>query len=288
MRRSTIVTVSLLALGGVLLAEAPGTAGTGGAATTARRRPPVSVEVGPKVKKDSVAPEIVKLESYIELTAKSLDKRVQSALTKIDGTPRRMLALRTYLGRKSVKGVWAWTNKEMAAYRRSLDFRLANAEVDKVVGLFQRTYPGYQLRTTKLARSLEDQIGLWNKTKSVQVASAALMKQTLKAMKAPAYPDTATRSSLTKFQTMLKKQSVRTVPTVAVPGLSHHGQLRAYDFIIWQADKIIAGSDGASIRNQWVGGGWGNRLRQVVCSASSKFDGPLLSPNEPWHYTYIR
>ena len=65
-------------------------------------------------------------------------------------------------------------------------------------------------------------------------------------------------------------------------------QLRAYDFIIWQGDKIIAGSDAASIRNQWVGGGWGAKLRSIIYAASSRFDGPLQSPNEPWHYTYIR
>lgn len=286
MRRSTIASVLLLTVVGISLFDVTGTAGTTGPTGISSRGPrAAAVE---RAKKDSVDPEVAKVQAYVDLTAKSLDKRVQSAIAKIDGTPRRLLALKYYLGRKSVKGSWAWTNKEMAAYRRSAEFRQANAEVDKVISLFQRSYRGYQLRTTKLARSLEDQIGLWNKTKSVATASTALMKQTIKEMKAPAYPDTATKQSITKFQALLKKQKIKTVPTVAVPGLSHHGQLRAYDFIIWQGEKILAGSDGASIRNQWVGGGWGNRLRQIVYTASSRFDGPLQSPNEPWHYTYIR
>jgi hypothetical protein len=283
MRRTSIIAAITLALIGIVLIDGIGTAGTVG--VERRRKRPAAPAVA---KKDSVPPELVKVQSYIDLTAKALDKRIQSALEKIDGTPRKLLALKYYLGRKSVKGSWAWTNKEMAAYRRSIDFRLANAEVDKVIALFQRTYPGYQLRTSKLARSLEDQLGLWNKTKSVTVASTNLTKQVVKAMATAAYPDTATKASLSKFQTLLKNHSSKPVPTVAVPGLSHHGQLRAYDFIIWQGDKILAGSDGASIRNQWVGGGWGNRLRQVIYTASNKFDGPLQSPNEPWHYTYIR
>jgi hypothetical protein len=285
MRRSFIISTILFVIAGMLMLDERGTAGP------ERRKPavPEAAAIGGKSsKKDSVAPELVKLESYMQLTAKTLDKKVQGALDDIDGTPRKLLALKYYLNRKSIKGSWAWTNKEMAAYRRSVDFRLANAEVDKVISLFQRTYPGHTLKTTKLARSLEDQIGLWNKTKSVAGASANLMKQAIKAMSTKAYPDTATKQSLAKFQKFLRDHSSKPVPTVAVPGLSHHGQLRAYDFIIWQGDKILAGSDGASIRNQWNGAGWGSKLRAIIYTASSKFDGPLQSPNEPWHYTYIR
>ena len=247
---------------------------------------PPSLIVGPI--KDSTLSDEKRIDGYIELSARSLDKRVQSALKQIDGTPRKLLALKTYIDAKGIKGRWAWTNNEMAVYRKSMDFRIANAEVDKVISLFQRTYPGLQLRTSKLARSLEDQIQLWNKTPSVKAASANLMKQVAKALKPPAYPDNATKSSLTKFQALLRKHSTQPVPTVAVPGLSHHGQLRAYDFVIWQGDKILAGTDGASIRNQWIGGRWGEKLRQIVYSASNRFEGPLKSPNEPWHFTYIR
>jgi hypothetical protein len=284
MRRSYFISTLALILIGILLLEERSTAGAD------RRKPAAAPEavIAPRSKKDSVAPEIARLENHINLTAKTLDKRVQGALQKIDGTPRKLLALKYYLQRKSIGKNWAWTNKEMAAYRRSVDYRLANAEVDKVIALFQKTYPGLRLRTSKLARSLEDQLGLWNKTKSVGTASANLMKIATKAMATSAYPDTATKQSLAKFQKLLKDHSSKPVPTVAVPGLSHHGQLRAYDFIIWQGDKILAGSDGASIRNQWIGGGWGAKLRTIIYTASSRFDGPLQSPNEPWHYTYIR
>ena len=288
MRRAYLLPILAFVLLGLLLIESQGTAGP------ERRRPPMaeptvtlSGPVRPKMsKKDSLAAIAARLESYIGLTAKTLDKRVQGALAKIDGTPRRLLALRTYIERRNINGVWAWTNREMAAYRKSMDFRIANAEVDKVVSLFQRTHPGYQLRVTKLARSLEDQIGLWNRTKSVESASSNFMKQIVRSI--VTYPDTATKQSLAKFQALLRKQSVSPVPTVAVPGLSHHGQLRAYDFIIWQGDKIVAGTDARSIRGQWIGGGWSNRLRQAIFGASNRFDGPLKSPNEPWHYTYIR
>lgn len=282
MRRSYIIASFALVASGLFLFEERGTAGP-------ERRPPAPAidAIGPERKDSLLSPE-QKVKGYIEQAAKTLDKRARGALEKIDGTPRRLLALKYYLQRRSIGGNWAWTNKEMAAYRRSVDFRIANAEVDKVISLFQRTYPGYQLRTTKLARSLEDQLGLWNKTGSVKTASANLMKQVVKVIGASAYPNTATKQSLAKFETFLKSHSPRPVPTVAVPGLSHHGQLRAYDFIIWQGEKIVAGTDGASIRGQWIGGGWGNKLRQIVYRASGKFDGPLKSPNEPWHFTYIR
>jgi hypothetical protein len=284
MRRTTIATAALLVLGGIVLLD------QSGMADAERRKPvvPESAAAVVRARKDSVPPEVAKLESYMTLASKGLDKRVLGVLEKLDGTPRRLLALKYYLARKTVRGSWAWTNKEMASYRRSLDFRLANVEVDKVISLFQKTYPGYQLRTYKLARSLEDQIGLWNKTPSVASAGKNLMTQAIKAMKTAAYPDTATKQSVSRFQTLLRNHNVRPVPTVAAPGLSHHGQLRAYDFIIWQGDKIVAGSDAASIRNQWLGGGWGSRLRQIVYAASSRFEGPLESPNEPWHFTYIR
>lgn len=287
MRRSYIFSTLILAIVVFLAIDQTGTAGAG------RRRPPAApVEVAPAVrkaaKKDSVPSELQIVQSYIDLTAKSLDRRAQGALAGIDGTPRKLLALRSYLLTRGFKGEWAWTNREMAAYRRSLEFRYANAEVDKVISLFQRRHPGLKLRTSKLARSLEEQVALWNTTGSIVVASTGLMKHTVRTMVKQDFPDTATKQSLAKFQTLIKNYAVRPVPTVAVPGMSDHGQLRAYDFIIWQGDKILAGSDGASIRNQWIGGGWSDRLRQIVYTASDRFDGPLESPHEPWHYTYLR
>lgn len=288
MRRYLHTTLAALVCVGFLVLDERGTAGA------ARKPPPPAAPlsdaavVRPRSRKDSIAFEIAKVQSYITLSAKPLDKRIQSALTKIDGAPRRLLALKYYLDRRSVKGIWAWTAGEMTKYRKSVEFRIANAEVDKVISLFQRTYPGYQLRASKLARSLEEQVGLWNKTQTVNTSSTNLMKQVVNTFSRDSYPDTATKQSLGRFQKFLRNQKAKPVPTVAVPGLSHHGQLRAYDFIIWQGDKIVAGTSAGSIRREWGGAGWGEKLRQVVYRASSSFEGPLTSPNEPWHFTYIR
>jgi hypothetical protein len=74
--------------------------------------------------------------------------------------------------------------------------------------------------------------------------------------------------------------------SVAAPGLSPHGQMRAIDFQVHRGAEIVAGPDTQSIVSQWDQGGWSARLDSAVREASRKFIGPLASPREPWHYTY--
>lgn len=74
--------------------------------------------------------------------------------------------------------------------------------------------------------------------------------------------------------------------TVAAPGLSPHGQMRAVDFQVHQGDRIVAGPRTATIAADWDAAGWSAKLDAAVRAAGNRFIGPLASPREPWHFTY--
>jgi hypothetical protein len=73
---------------------------------------------------------------------------------------------------------------------------------------------------------------------------------------------------------------------LAAPGLSHHGQARAFDFSIRRGDQIVAGTEMSLIPTAWDAAGWTAKLRRAVSEASDSFSGPLEYPREPWHYEY--
>lgn len=228
-----------------------------------------------------------KLNLYVEGTSKKLDPRVLGALAKIDGITRRLLALRMYLrGKNTLVSRWSWSAEEIRAYKQSTEYKNAIAEVEKVRKRFAELNPGYSLHVNTEVRSLEAQIKNWNETKSVQAAADELLAAALTEISDPAYKEVPGLPSLLRFERFLKNHKVSPAPTVAVPGLSPHGQLRAFDFQIQQGDKLIAGTDAALIKDIWDGQDWTQKLRTAVTAASRKFTGPLSSPREPWHYTY--
>ena len=79
---------------------------------------------------------------------------------------------------------------------------------------------------------------------------------------------------------------VPTAPPLAAPGLSLHGRSRAIDFQIMRNGRIIAPTEVAKARSVWEKQGWARRLAAVM--RDTRFVGPLQSPNEPWHYEYVR
>jgi hypothetical protein len=74
--------------------------------------------------------------------------------------------------------------------------------------------------------------------------------------------------------------------SLAAPGLSAHGQARAFDFQVEHDGQIVAGLDADAAPARWDAAGWTAKLRAAVSSAGDRFVGPLKSPNEPWHYVY--
>ena len=76
-------------------------------------------------------------------------------------------------------------------------------------------------------------------------------------------------------------------PTIAAPGLSLHGQMRAVDFQVHQPGRVVAGPSTATIATDWAAAGWAAKLDAAVREASERFVGPQASPPAPWHYTYV-
>ena len=228
-----------------------------------------------------------KLAVYITGVSEKLDARAIAALAKIDDSARRLLAVRGYLrSERTLVSKWSWSAAQIELYKKSTEYGMAIAEVEKVRQKFETLNPGYTLHVNTQVRSLEAQIKLWNETTSVKIAAAELFSAARQEISNSIYKDLPDQPSLMRFERFLKDHTVVSTPTVAVPGLSQHGQLRAFDFQIKQGDKIVAGTNTATIEDVWDRQGWTEKLRAAVTVASRKFSGPLTSPREPWHYSY--
>jgi len=231
-----------------------------------------------------------KLQLYMDALSKGFDTKVQTVLPKIGGAPRQLLALKYYLRRRQdLNRNWTWTPKEIARYKKSSNYHQSMAEVEKVKAKFAELNPGYSLGVNTEVRTLDDQIANWNTTRSIQASATELAAAALKVLAdSNAFQPDLDRNSMLRFQRFLESYKVAYVPTVAVPGLSQHGQLRAFDFVVKQGAVIVAGTQTASITSIWDRSGWTARLNEAIRQASGKFSGPLASPREPWHYAYTR
>lgn len=232
-------------------------------------------------------PEHRRVQDYIDVTIARLDRRVGQAMKWIDGAGRRLLALKYYLRRQGqIPQRWSWTLRQTARYRGTAEYHQAMMEVAKVKAKFAELNPGYALQVNTQVRMLEEQIAIWNTTPSVTAAGSVLLEQCMGLLADTAFAGVAGGDDLARFQELLENHKVAYVPTVAVPGLSEHGQLRAFDFIILQGDQIIATTESSSITAVWDNSGWTAKLKDAVTAASNRFEGPLASPREPWHYSY--
>ncbi len=226
-----------------------------------------------------------KLGRYLDGVSRKLDPRVWEALKRIDGDARRLLAVRGYLrAEREVGSKWAWTEEEIARYQDTDEYKRAVADVEKVAEKFAESNPGYTLYVNTKVRSLEDQIMNWNGAGSVRAAGDGLLAATLKEI--AAYEDDPGEAGLAKFERFLEGHSPSPRPTVAVPGLSPHGQMRAFDFQVKQGDRVVAGTTVSTAEVEWDEAGWTARLAEAVAKSGGRFTGPLTSPQEPWHYTY--
>lgn len=220
--------------------------------------------------------------------SESLDSRPRAALARIEGTARQLLALRGYLRSEGNLGAkWSWTAEEIRQFESSAEYRAALDEVEKVRRKFAEQNPGYGLYVNTQVRTLEKQIRLWNETRSVQAAADRLHAATLRELNGSAYDEAPSPSSVNRFRQYLKAARLEVSPTVATPGLSHHGQLRAFDFQVQRGQQLVAGTDSTSVIPVWEGQGWEKKLKEAVFTASSRFKGPLMAPREPWHYDYV-
>jgi hypothetical protein len=185
------------------------------------------------------------------------------------------LALRSYLRAGDVASRWSWTNAEIADYEKSPAHEETMAALSWAQARFTERNPGFSLYVNTRVRSLDTQIERWNSNASVDVAAAALATEV----------SDACAEDPARFVAWLKAWRPDPPPNLAAPGLSAHGQGRAFDFQVMQGEVLVAGTDSRRIDADWVESGWAQRLADVMAE-SPAFKGPLVSPREPWHYAY--
>jgi hypothetical protein len=227
------------------------------------------------------------LDRYVEQLAARQDPRVAEALALIEGAGRRLLALRSYLrSHDRLAERWSWTQEQILAYEGSHEHRDLLAEIDRVREAFTRDNPGFELWVNPQVRSLDRQLASWNGNESVSAAASRLAADALEFVNRPSFPSAEAAQARQELESFLLAYQPVPIPTVAAPGLSPHGQMRAVDFQVHQGDRIIAGPRTATIDADWDAAGWSLKLDAAVRAASRRFIGPLATPREPWHYTF--
>ncbi len=215
------------------------------------------------------------LQACVTRATDALPSQPASAVRGIDGLPRQLLALRSYLRAGDVGERWSWTDAEIAAYEQSPAHEEALAALAWAQARFAERNPGYSLYVNTRVRSLDTQLERWNTNASVGVAAEAMARAAAEACAAA--PST--------FAEWVRGWRPDPPANLAAPGLSAHGQARAFDFQVMQGEVLVAGTDSRRIDADWVEGGWARRLAEVMAE-SPAFEGPLRSPREPWHYAY--
>jgi hypothetical protein len=215
--------------------------------------------------------------TQVETLTRDQSESVAAALDRIEGTGRQLLALRSYVrSAPSIADRWSWTQAQIDLYRESDEYRDLLAEIEKVRAQFEADNPAFTLYANTEVRSLDVQITRWNENKGVGAAAADLFAAACSANPAKAEP----------FRKFLVEWQPNSPPPLAAPGLSQHGRARAIDFQIEQGKRLIAGADTSQIADVWGAQGWSQKLNVAIRKASTKFQGPLTTPNEPWHYEY--
>lgn len=225
-----------------------------------------------------------KLDAYMRAAAQDLTPEQREALGRMSDAARRLLALRGYLrSGGDAMSRWAWSRERIEAYEKSPEYAAALVEVDKVRKEFEASNPGYTLRVNTKVRSLDEQLSKWNETESIGRAGGELLARAREEV-GSSYGDDTKASDVRRFENFLRSSTTRATPTLAVPGLSPHGQARAFDFQVMRGAQLVAGT--SSSEAAWDKAGWTLKLQESVARASAKFTGPLASPREPWHYDY--
>lgn len=211
-----------------------------------------------------------------------LEPPVIDTLQRISSADRRLLALSAYLrAGPTLSERWSWSQEQLSNYPATSEGKAATADIDAVVATFAAANPGFTLQVNRKLRSLEEQIAHWNVDESVGIAAAALV-----AALEQRYMGGASKPGTDQLRNALIEWKPNVAIALAAPGLSPHGQGRAYDFQVARGRQVIAGVDATLAHQQWDAAGWTQKLRAAVSAAGDRFSGPLESPHEPWHYAY--
>ena len=136
-------------------------------------------------------------------------------------------------------------------------------------------------------RSLDVQVEHWNSNESVQAAAREILAAAQALIFSPGFPANHPEQAREALKAFLSGYKPVPTPTIAAPGLSLHGQMRAIDFQVHQGGRVVAGPSTATIATDWAAAGWAAKLDAAVREASNRFVGPQATPPAPWHYTYV-
>ena len=227
------------------------------------------------------------VERYVTAIAARQEPCVAEALARMDDPGRQLLALRAYLrSRNHLAERWSWTAERIAAYESSPEYADLQAQIERVRLAFVQSSPGYELWVNPQVRSLDIQLEHWNTNESVAAAAANLLDAARARVAAPDFSASDPVKAVMQLEEFLASYVPEPTPTIAAPGLSPHGQMRAVDFQVHRRDTIVAGTRTATIATDWDAAGWTAKLAEAVREAGTRFIGPLESPREPWHYSY--
>jgi hypothetical protein len=228
------------------------------------------------------------VDRYVAAIASQQDARVTEALARMDGTGRQLLALRSYLRSAShLAERWSWSQERIEAFEGSPEQRDLQLEISRVRTAFVAANPGYELYVNSQVRSLDVQIEHWNRNESVAAAADEILKAARTLIDSPGFPADRPEQAREALRAFLSGHIPVPPPTIAAPGLSLHGQMRAIDFQVHQGGRVVAGPSASTIPADWEAAGWAAKLQAAVHAGSNKFVGPLVSPPAPWHYTYV-
>jgi len=227
------------------------------------------------------------LAAYLTAVSSQLDPRAAETIVRLEGSGRQLLAARAYLRSAEVlSGRWSWSKQQIDDYQGSPAQALLNAEVDRVRLEFELENPGFTLFVNPQVRSLDLQIEHWNSNASVAEAAEELLVSATAFLESGAIAEANTPVGDDAFANFLLAHTPVPAPTIAAPGLSPHGQMRAVDFHVETAGNTVAGPDTQTIESVWVAAGWRDKLSAAVIASGAEFVGPLEKPDEPWHYSY--
>ena len=236
----------------------------------------------------AASPDADALPSYVASVSAQLDPRVAQTMVQLVGTGRQLLALRSYLrSAPHLAERWSWTQEQIEAFEGSPEQRDLQQEIEKVRMAFVAASPGYDLYVNSQVRSLDVQVENWNNNGSVKAASEEILAAARALMLSPGFAANRPEQAREALKAFLTGHKPVPTPTIAAPGLSLHGQMRAIDFQVHRAGRVVAGPTTASIATDWAAAGWEAKLDAAVRAASDKFVGPQASPPAPWHYTYV-
>jgi hypothetical protein len=236
----------------------------------------------------AAAPDADPLPSYVASISAQIDPRVAKTVAQLDGTGRQLLALRSYLRSASrLAERWSWTQQQIEAFEGSPEQHDLQQEIDRVRAAFVAANPGFELYVNSQVRSLDVQVEHWNGNESVKAAAEEILAAAQALIRSPGFPANRPGQAREVLKAFLSGYRPVPTPTIAAPGLSLHGQMRAIDFQVHQAGRVVAGPSTATIATDWAAAGWAAKLDAAVRAASDKFVGPQASPPAPWHYTYV-